>query len=50
MKSGGYNALYEDGRITEAACMVHAQRKINDVHDRTPTDITTEALKRIGKL
>ncbi len=47
---GGYNALYEDGRITEAACMAHARRKIHDVHARTPTDITTEALKRIGKL
>jgi len=47
---GGYNALYEGDRITEAACMAHARRKIHDVHARTPTDITTEALKRIGKL
>ncbi|HHL0960332.1 TPA: IS66 family transposase [Serratia marcescens] len=47
---GGYNALYEDGRITEAACMAHARRKIHDVHVRTPTDITTEALRRIGEL
>ncbi|MEJ1269044.1 IS66 family transposase [Pantoea ananatis] len=46
----GYNALYGDGRITEAACMAHARRKIHDVHVRTPTDITTEALKRIGEL
>lgn len=46
---GGYNALYEDGRIAEAACMAHARRKIHDEHVRTPTDITTEALKRIGK-
>ncbi|MDC7861844.1 IS66 family transposase [Pantoea ananatis] len=38
---GGYNALYEYGHITEAACMAHA---------RTPTDITTEALRRIGEL
>lgn len=30
--------------------MAHARRKIHDVHVRTPTDITTEALKRIGKL
>lgn len=30
--------------------MVHARRKIHDVHARTPSDITTEALKRIGKL
>ncbi|MCW0332766.1 IS66 family transposase [Pantoea ananatis] len=46
----GYNALYEDGRITEAACMAHARRKIHDVHARTPTGITTEALRRIGEL
>jgi transposase len=47
---GGYNALYEEGRITEAACMAHARRKVHDVHVRTPTDITIEALKRIGEL
>ncbi len=47
---GGYNALYKDGRITEAACMAHARRKIHDVHAHTPTGITTEALKRIGDL
>ncbi|AIK14184.1 hypothetical protein PEC301296_00530 [Pectobacterium carotovorum subsp. carotovorum] len=29
--------------------MAHARRKIHDVHVRTPTDITTEALKRIGE-
>ncbi|WP_247964324.1 IS66 family transposase, partial [Escherichia coli] len=47
---GGYRALYESGRITEAACMAHARRKIYDVHARAPTDITTEALQRIGEL
>ncbi|WP_261127374.1 IS66 family transposase, partial [Serratia marcescens] len=47
---GGYNALYENGRITEAACMAQPRRKIHDVHVRTPTDITTEALRRIGEL
>ncbi|WP_309228096.1 transposase [Kosakonia sp. S42] len=46
----GYDALYEDGRITEAACMAHARRKIHDVHARTPAAVTTEALKRIGEL
>lgn len=29
---GGYNALYESGRITEAACMAHARRKIALTH------------------
>ena len=47
---GGYWALYESGRIAEAACMAHARRKIHDVHARAPTDITTEALQRIGEL
>ena len=47
---GGYRALYESGRITEAACMAHARRKIHNVHARAPTDITTEALQRIGEL
>ncbi|HAW7893087.1 TPA: IS66 family transposase [Escherichia coli] len=44
---GGYRALYESGRITEAACMAHARRKIHDVHARVPTDITTEALLNV---
>lgn len=30
--------------------MTHARRKIHDIHARTPTDITTEALRRIGEL
>lgn len=47
---GGYRALYETGDITEAACMAHARRKIHDVHVRSPTAVTTEALKRIGEL
>lgn len=46
----GYNALYESGRVTEAACMAHARRKIHDVHVRHPTTLTTEALSRIGAL
>ena len=47
---GGYRALYESGRITEAACIAHARRKIHDVHARAPTDVTTEALQRISEL
>ncbi len=30
--------------------MANARRKIHDVHARTPTDTTTEALRRIGEL
>lgn len=47
---GGYRALYESGRITEAACMAHVRGKIHDVHARAPTDVTTEALQRISEL
>ncbi|WP_108979206.1 IS66 family transposase [Escherichia coli] len=42
--------LHGDGRITEAACWAHARRKIHDVHVRTPSALTEEALKRIGEL
>jgi transposase len=46
----GFNELYRDGRITEAACWAHARRKIHDVHVRTPSALTEEALKCIGEL
>ena len=39
-----------NNRITEAACMAHARRRIHDVHVRHPTTVTTEALSRIGAL
>lgn len=47
---GGYDALYETGQVTEAACMAHARRKIHDEHVRRPTALTDEALKRIAAL
>ena len=46
----GFNELYRGGRITEAACWAHARRKIHDMHVRTPSVLTEEALKRIGEL
>ena len=46
----GFNELYRDGRITEAACWAHARRKIHDVHVRTPSALTEEALKRMKTL
>lgn len=46
----GYQSLYNSGRIAEAGCMAHARRKFYDVHVRTPTDVTAEALKRFGEL
>ena len=46
----GYNALYADGRIQEAACWAHARRKFFDVLQVTPSPIATEALRRIAEL
>lgn len=47
---GGYDALYDTGRVTEAACLAHARRKIHDEHVRRPTEMTHEALRRIAEL
>ena len=46
----GYDKIYADGRVKEAACMAHARRKIHDLHVRKATVTTTEALRRIGEL
>ena len=46
----GYDALYADGRILEAGCMAHARRKFHDLYAARPTELNTEALRRIGAL
>jgi transposase len=46
----GYDKIFTDGRVREAACMAHARRKIHDLHVRKVTPTTTEALRRIGEL
>ena len=46
----GFNALYEDGTVQEAACWAHARRKFYDLHEARPSPLTTEALHRIGEL
>ncbi len=49
--AGFYELYREDrpsGTIKEAACWAHAWRKLHDVHIRTPSDNTHEALKRIN--
>jgi len=46
----GFNALYADGRIVEAACWAHARRKYYDVYAMDRAPIAGEALARIGKL
>jgi transposase len=46
----GFNALYESGRIREAACWAHARRKFYELEQARPSPITGEALRRIGAL
>jgi transposase len=49
----GYNALYEDGRIIEAACWSHARRKMWDIHERQHklrATLAHQALEQIGEL
>jgi transposase len=46
----GFNALYADGTIQEAACWAHARRKFYDLHEARPSPLTAEALRRIGEL
>lgn len=49
----GYNALYEGGRIVEAACWSHARRKLWDIHERQhrlPGTLVHQGLLRMGEL
>ena len=46
----GFNALYETGRVQEAACWAHARRKFHDLHVAHRTPFTTDVLRRIGEL
>ncbi|MGO4382540.1 IS66 family transposase [Pseudoduganella sp. RAF53_2] len=46
----GFNAVYDSGRVAEAACWAHARRKFYDLHAARPSALTTEALRRIGEL
>ncbi|WP_053014003.1 IS66 family transposase [Caldimonas brevitalea] len=46
----GFEALYEQGRVVEAACWAHARRKFFDLHQATNSPQAHEALRRIGEL
>jgi len=46
----GFNALYESGRIQEAACWAHARRKFYELEQARPSPLTGEGLRRIGAL
>jgi hypothetical protein len=47
---GGFDALYADGTIQEAACWAHVRHKFFDLHTAHASPVATEALKRIGVL
>src|SRR3989475_150524 len=46
----GFNQLYENGRIQEAACWAHVRRKFYDLQQAHTSLVATEALVRIGAL
>ncbi|RZU98206.1 IS66 family transposase [Spiribacter vilamensis] len=46
----GFRALYETGRVQEAACWAHVRRKFHDVAQANDSPYAREALTRIGSL
>jgi transposase len=46
----GYDAVYEDGRVQEAACMAHVRRKFFDLHEAHKSPVAKEALEHIAAL
>jgi transposase len=46
----GFNAIFETGTVTEAACWAHVRRKFFDVHAATASTLAKEALDRIADL
>ena len=46
----GFNAIYESGRVQEAACMAHVRRKFYDLWEAHRSPIGAEALERIAAL
>jgi transposase len=46
----GFNRLYVEGGVTEAACWAHVRRKFNDLFQAHASPIAEEALQRIGQL
>jgi transposase len=46
----GFNQLYENGRIQEAACWAHVRRKFYELMDAHKSPIATEAVERIAAL
>ena len=45
---GGFGEIYRRGDVVEAACMAHARRKFWDVHEKTKSALSREALEQIA--
>jgi len=46
----GFNQLYENGRIQEAACWAHVRRKFFDLQQAHASPVASEVLERIAAL
>jgi transposase len=46
----GFDAVYETGRIQEAACWAHVRRKFYDLHLAHHSPVAAEAMERIAAL
>jgi len=46
----GFNRIYAEGHVREAACWAHVRRKMYDLHQAHRSPIAAEALERIGAL
>ncbi len=46
----GYDAVYEDGRVKEVACMAHVRRPFYDLYEAHKSAVAKEALERIAAL
>jgi transposase len=46
----GFNRIYEQGRIQEAACWAHVRRKFFDLQQAHGSQVASEAMERIGAL
>jgi len=46
----GFNQLYEDGRIEQAACWAHVRRHFYDLEQAHSSPVAREAMQRIGAL
>jgi len=46
----GFNRLYENGGIFEAACWAHVRRKFHDLYQAHQSPVAKEALDRIAQL